>query len=149
MDVNFKPYLIRAVYDWCTDYGHEPYLVIAVDNSCTVPMAHVQKGQIVLDVSPESIKDLDIALDSISFKARFSGVVHEIYAPMHRIIGIFPTHDQQLGAFFEPTDELEQELNLNQSKTIQPIEKNNVNNNVNNLKQINNSLAKSRIMRVK
>jgi stringent starvation protein B len=142
MDASFKPYLIRAVYEWCADYGHEPYLVIAVDDSCSVPMAHVQQGQIVLDISPESVKDLDLGLEAISFKARFSGVVQHIYAPIHRVIGLFPTHNQQLGVFFEPTD---QPVALNVDDLSSSIEKNNSN----TAAKTPVSLAKSRIVRVK
>jgi stringent starvation protein B len=116
MDATFKPYLLRAVYDWCTDQGHEPYLAVAVDASCKVPSAYVKNNQIVLDISAESTKDLDLGIDSISFQARFGGVAHSLYIPMHRVIGLFPTHNQSLGAFFEPTDaavELKNEKNSN------------------------------------
>jgi stringent starvation protein B len=148
MDASFKPYLIRAMYEWCTDYGHEPYLAIAVDSSCTVPVTHVQKGQIVLDVSPESIKDLDLGLESISFKARFSGVVHHIYAPLHRVIAMFPTHNQQLGVFFEPTNA----PIPSSSGNIKPVEasiSDNIDNNIKKSTKNPTLPTKSRIVRVK
>jgi stringent starvation protein B len=144
MDAGFKPYLIRAMYEWCVDHGYEPYLAVAVDDSCTVPKAYVHQGQIVLDISPESIKDLDLGRDAVSFQARFAGTVHQLYAPMHRIIGLFPTHDQNLGCFFEPTD-LPAMLNPDASDADTA----NNPNNLHNKAKKTASLAKSKIIRVK
>lgn len=101
MSPSFKPYLIRAVYEWCADQRFSPYLAVAVDASCKVPMAHVRNGQIVLDISMDATKGLDLGLEAISFQARFGGVAQSLYVPMHRVLGIFPEHDQSLGAFFE------------------------------------------------
>jgi stringent starvation protein B len=137
MDATFKPYLIRALYEWCLDYGHEPYFAAAVDSHCTVPMDYVNQNQIVLDISPESIKDLDLGLEAISFQARFSGVVHNIYVPMNRVIGLFPAHDQDAGVFFEPTESNE---SINTAKSVKADEKN---------EKIPSSLAKNKIVRVK
>ncbi|MEN9911605.1 MAG: hypothetical protein RI956_49 [Pseudomonadota bacterium] len=148
MDASFKPYSIRAMYEWCTDHGHEPYLAIAVDSSCTVPTTHVQQGQIVLDVSPESIKDLDLGLESISFKARFSGVVHHIYTPLHRVIGMFPTHNPQLGVFFEPTN-TPVSSSLGNTTPVEVSISDSSDNNIKNSTKNSTLPTKSKIIRVK
>jgi stringent starvation protein B len=103
MDASFKPYLIRAVYEWCADQGFSPYLAVAVDGSCKVPMAYVRNGQIVLDISIGATHQLVLGADAITFQARFGGVAQHLFVPMNRVLGLFPEHDQSLGAFFEVT----------------------------------------------
>jgi stringent starvation protein B len=100
----FKPYLIRAMYEWCAEERFSPYLAVAVDDSCKVPLAHVRNGQIVLDISMDATHQLDLGLEAISFQARFGGVAQHLYIPMNRVLGVFPEHDQSLGAFFEVTE---------------------------------------------
>ncbi len=104
MDASFKPYLIRAVYEWCADKGFAPYLAVAVDASCKVPLAHVRNGQIVLDISMQATHQLQLGADAVSFQARFGGVAQNLYVPIERVLGVFPEHDHSLGAFFEVTD---------------------------------------------
>jgi stringent starvation protein B len=103
MAPGFKPYLIRAMYEWCAHERFSPYLAVAVDASCKVPMAHVRNGQIVLDISMNATHQLDLGIEAISFQARFGGVAQSLYVPMNRVLGVFPEHDQSLGAFFEIT----------------------------------------------
>jgi stringent starvation protein B len=101
MEPSFKPYLIRAVYEWCADQRFSPYLAVAVDARCKVPMAHVRDGQIVLDISMDATHQLDLGLEAISFQARFGGVAQSLYVPIDRVLGVFPEHNQTLGAFFD------------------------------------------------
>ncbi len=101
MDASFKPYLIRAIYEWCADQGFSPYLAVAVDGSCKVPLAYVRNGQIVLDISMQATHQLELGNDAVSFQARFGGVAQQLFVPITRVMGVFPEHDQQLGAFFE------------------------------------------------
>lgn len=82
--VSTKPYLIRAIYDWCTDAGFTPYVAVAVDETVRVPMEFVKNGEIVLNVSALATNRLQIANDSISFQARFSGVAREVFVPLER-----------------------------------------------------------------
>ncbi len=103
MSPSFKPYLIRAVYEWCADQRFSPYLAVAVDARCKVPMAHVRNGQIVLDIGMQATHQLELGLEAITFQARFGGVAQHLYIPMNRVLGIFPEQDQALGAFFEVT----------------------------------------------
>jgi stringent starvation protein B len=67
-------------------------------------MAHVRNGQIVLDISMDATHQLDLGLEAISFQARFGGVAQHLYVPIDRVLGVFPEHDQSLGAFFEVTE---------------------------------------------
>jgi stringent starvation protein B len=84
-----KPYLIRAIYDWCVDHGMTPYLAVRADEHTRVPMAYVKEGEIVLNLSAAAAHDLQMGNDEISCKARFGGVAHEIIVPIAAVIGIF------------------------------------------------------------
>ncbi|MGE5339107.1 MAG: stringent starvation protein B, partial [Gemmatimonadota bacterium] len=72
-EVSTKPYLIRAICEWCTDAGFTPYVAVAVDASVRVPMEFVKNGEIVLNVSALATNRLKIGNEAIEFQARFSG----------------------------------------------------------------------------
>ena len=95
-----KPYMIRALHEWCVDNGLTPHLVVAVNAATRVPMAYVKDGEIVLNLSYSATKSLDIGNDAISFSARFNGVSQNLYVPMQAIRGIFARENGQ-GMFFE------------------------------------------------
>jgi stringent starvation protein B len=84
-----RPYLIRALYEWIVDNRLTPYLVIADQPEAIIPHEHVQEGKIVLNISPEVIHGLAMGNDAVEFKARFSGVPRQIYAPMRTILAIY------------------------------------------------------------
>jgi stringent starvation protein B len=104
MAPGFKPFLIRAMYEWCAEERFSPYLAVAVDSTCKVPLAHVRNNQIVLDISMDATHQLELGLEAITFQARFGGVAQHLYVPINRVLGVFPEHDQSLGAFFEVTE---------------------------------------------
>ncbi len=104
MAPSFKPFLIRAMYEWCAEERFSPYLAVAVDSTCKVPLAHVRNGQIVLDISMDATHQLELGLEVITFQARFGGVAQNLYVPINRVLGIFPEHDQSVGVFFEVTE---------------------------------------------
>ena len=87
--ISTKPYLIRALYEWCGDNGYTPYLSVWVNEYTRVPAQYVQNSEIVLSISHNATKDLQIDNDWISFHARFSGVSHEIWIPVGHVQGIF------------------------------------------------------------
>ncbi len=95
-----KPYMVRAIHEWCMDNGCTPHLLIAVDSHTRVPMAYVKNGEIVLNVNYSATKDLLIDNEAISFSARFGGVSQNLYVPMHAVKGIFARENSQ-GMFFE------------------------------------------------
>ena len=96
-----KPYLIRAIYEWCSDSGLTPYLSVKVDAQTRVPMEFVKNGEIVLNISEDAAHRLTIGNDTIQFAARFSGVSRECSIPVAAVIGIFGRENNQ-GLFFPP-----------------------------------------------
>lgn len=98
-----RPYLIRALYEWCTDNGFTPYVAVAVDESVQVPREFVKDGEIVLNVSYDATSGLNIGNDFIAFKARFGGVPREILVPIERVMAIYARENGQ-GMAFPITD---------------------------------------------
>jgi stringent starvation protein B len=100
-DRSTKPYLIRAIYEWCNDSGLTPYLSVKVDARTRVPMEFVKNGEIVLNVSQDAAHRLTIGDDAIQFAARFTGVSRECSIPVAAVTGIFARENNQ-GLFFPP-----------------------------------------------
>lgn len=88
-EASAKPYLLRAIYEWCSDQGHTPFLAVRVDANTRVPAAYVKNGEIVLNIGATATRKLTIDNDWIQFSARFGGVSHEIAVPMNAVAGIF------------------------------------------------------------
>ena len=84
-----KPYLVRAICEWCADNGLTPYLAVKVDSRTRVPMAFVKNGEIVLNISATATRRLTIDNDGVQFNARFCGVSQEVSVPMSAVTGIF------------------------------------------------------------
>ena len=102
-EISTKPYLIRALYEWCADSGFTPQLLVAVDGRTRVPAGFVKDGQIVLNISAGATRNLTLDNDWIQFSARFGGVSHEIAIPVDRVAAIFARENGQ-GLHFEPVD---------------------------------------------
>jgi stringent starvation protein B len=98
-----KPYLIRAIYEWCTDNGFTPYLAVVVDSSTRVPMEFVKDGQIVLNISFEATNGLKMGNEFIEFAARFGGVQRDIQVPIERVAAIYARENGH-GQGFEVSD---------------------------------------------
>jgi stringent starvation protein B len=98
--ISTKPYMVRAIQDWCVDNGLTPHLLVHVDANTRVPVAYVKEGEIVLNLSYSATKDLHIDNDTIVFSARFGGVPHNLYIPMDAVKGIFARENGQ-GMFFD------------------------------------------------
>ncbi|MDD5056313.1 MAG: ClpXP protease specificity-enhancing factor [Sideroxydans sp.] len=84
-----KPYLIRAIFEWCADAGYTPYLAVQVDDYTQVPMAYVKEGKIVLNIGVDAVKNLHLGNEDITCGGRFGGVAHQIIVPVAAVIGIF------------------------------------------------------------
>ncbi|MDP4800919.1 MAG: ClpXP protease specificity-enhancing factor [Burkholderiaceae bacterium] len=84
-----KPYLIRALYEWCTDNGLTPYLAVSVNEHTRVPRAHVRNGEIVLNISALASHRLQLTNTEVSFTARFSGMAEEIWVPIAQVTAIY------------------------------------------------------------
>lgn len=102
-EISTKPYLIRAIYEWCADNGFTPYLAVAVDPQTRVPPESVRDGEIVLNIGPAATPNLVLGNDFIRFSARFSGVVRDLLVPVAAVIGIYARENGQ--GFFFPKEE--------------------------------------------
>lgn len=98
-----RPYLIRALHEWCTDNGYSPYIAVQVDGSVQVPSEFVQNGEIVLNVSFDATSSLRLGNDCIEFKARFGGVARDIVVPISHVVAIYARENGQGMAFPAPT----------------------------------------------
>lgn len=98
-----RPYLIRALHEWCTDNGFSPYIAVQVDGTVQVPSEFVQNGEIVLNVSFDATSSLRLGNDCIEFKARFGGVAREIVVPISHVVAIYARENGQGMAFPAPT----------------------------------------------
>jgi stringent starvation protein B len=98
-ETSTKPYLLRAIYEWCTDNGYTPYIAVMVDGRTRVPMQFVKNGEIVLNVSFEATSGLKMDNDLIQFSARFGGISHDISIPIDNVIAIYARENGQGMAF--------------------------------------------------
>ena len=97
-----RPYLIRALHDWCTDNGYTPLIAVHVDAAVRVPMEFVKNDEIVLNVSFDATSGLRLGNDVIDFKARFGGVARDIAVPVDHVIAIYARENGQGMAFPMP-----------------------------------------------
>ena len=98
-----RPYLIRALHDWCTDNGFTPYIAVYVDASVQVPLEYVKNNEIVLNVGFEATTALKLGNEFIEFKARFGGAAREIVVPVDHVVAIYARENGQGMAFPVPT----------------------------------------------
>ena len=100
-----RPYLIRAIHEWCCDNGFTPYIAVAVDQWVQVPREFVKDGEIVLNTSYDATGNLRLGNDCIEFKARFGGVAREIQVPVDHVLAIYARENGQGMAFPPPERE--------------------------------------------
>jgi stringent starvation protein B len=103
-----KPYLIRAIHEWCADQGFTPYLAVAVDATTRVPREFVKDGEIVLNVGHDATHQLSLGNDEITFQARFGGRPYPVVVPIDRVQAIYARENGQ-GMAFEIVEEGAQE----------------------------------------
>ncbi len=107
--VSTKPYLLRAIWEWCVDQGFTPYLATRVDENTRVPPGYARDGQIVLNLSPDATGQLQMENEYISFQGRFGGVAHSLVIPVANVIAIYARENGQ-GMAFEPALEAGEEV---------------------------------------
>jgi len=100
-----RPYLIRALHEWCTENGFTPYIAVFVDASVRVPPEYVKNSEIVLNVGFEATSALQLGNEFIEFKARFGGSSRQITVPVTHVIAIYARENGQGMAFPAPTGE--------------------------------------------
>ncbi|AVR25099.1 ClpXP protease specificity-enhancing factor [Burkholderia thailandensis] len=98
-EISTKPYLLRALYEWCTDNGYTPHIAVRVDKSTRVPRQFVRDGEIVLNISFEATSQLQMGNEWIEFTARFSGKAHKIEVPVANVLAIYARENGQGMAF--------------------------------------------------
>ena len=94
-DLSTKPYLIRAIHDWCADSGLTPYLAVRVDEMTRVPVGYIKDCEIVLNLSMDAMRNLHIGNDEITCEGRFGGVPHRIVVPIAAVTGILAKENGQ------------------------------------------------------
>lgn len=94
-----RPYLIRALYEWCTDNGLTPFIAVLVDETVRVPNEYVKDGEIVLNISFDATSSLTMGNECIEFKGRFGGVARDIFVPVDRVVAIYARENGQGMAF--------------------------------------------------
>ncbi len=99
-----KPYLVRALHEWCVEQGYTPHIAVRVNALTRVPAAYVKDGEIVLNVHPEATHMLTMDNEWILFNARFNGMSQEIAVPFSAVIGIF-SKETGYGMGFQPSPE--------------------------------------------
>ncbi|GAB2876930.1 ClpXP protease specificity-enhancing factor [Paraburkholderia jirisanensis] len=98
-EISTKPYLLRALYEWCTDNGYTPHVAVRVDNQTRVPRQFVRDNEIVLNISFEATSQLQMGNEWIEFSARFSGKSHKIEVPVANVLAIYARENGQGMAF--------------------------------------------------
>ena len=102
-DLSTRPYLIRAIYEWCVDSGLTPYLAVRVDEQTEVPRSHVKDGEIVLNLSASAVRNLEMGNEMITCNGRFGGAPFDLMIPVAAVIGIFAKENGQ-GLVFQGSD---------------------------------------------
>ncbi len=117
-----RPYLIRALYEWCSDNGLTPYIAVRVDETVQVPREYVKNDEIVLNISLDATSSLNLGNDFIEFKARFAGTARDILVPVGRVIAIYARENGQ-GMAFPLVEEPMPEVTAEASPALSPVPK--------------------------
>jgi stringent starvation protein B len=104
-ELSTKPYLVRAIYDWCCDNALTPYLAVKVSEQTRVPKAYIKDGEIVINLSMDAVRNLHIGNEEITCGGRFGGVSHGLVIPIDAVISIFAKETGQ-GLVFQGNDSI-------------------------------------------
>ncbi len=117
--ISLRHYLVQAYHQWIKDNGLSPYIVVdATLPGVNVPQQHVEDGKIVLNLSPEAIRDLEIDANALGFHARFSGNSFHVYMPIRAVMAIYAQESGEGRMFRE--DEFPEEAEQ-QAPFVPPI----------------------------
>ena len=113
-----RPYIMRALYEWIVDNACTPYILVdATPDDVVVPEQYVKDGQIVLNVSYNAVRDLNMTNEYIMFNARFSGVARNICVPIEAVLGVMARESGEGMWFPRPEETVEPNAD-----TLEPIE---------------------------
>ncbi|MCW0348727.1 ClpXP protease specificity-enhancing factor [Pantoea ananatis] len=119
-----RPYLLRAFYDWLLDNQLTPHLVVDINQpGVQVPLEYARDGQIVLNIAPRAVGNLELGNDEVSFNARFGGVPRQVNVPMAAVLAIY-ARENGAGTMFEPEPAYEggtQDYAENQEETVMSV----------------------------
>ncbi len=110
---------MRALHEWCHDQSMTPYMLVAVDESCEVPLAYVQNSQIVLNVSHEATQGFVISDEFVQFKGRFAGRAQDVFVPLNRILAFYSKETGQ-GMVFPIEDSRPASQESARATTLEP-----------------------------
>jgi len=88
-EIPTKPYLLRALFEWCVDNGYTPHVAVKVDSRAQVPSEYVKNGEITLNISPNAVHKLQMGNELIEFSARFGGVARQISVPLSNVYALY------------------------------------------------------------
>ncbi len=88
-EIPTKPYLLRALFEWCVDNGYTPHVAVKVDSRTQVPSEYVKNGEITLNISPNAVHKLQMGNELIEFSARFGGVARQISVPIANVFALY------------------------------------------------------------
>ena len=119
-----RPYLLRAFYEWLLDNDLTPHVVVDISlPDVQVPLEYARDGQIVLNIAPRAVGNLQLTNDSVSFSARFGGVPRQVYVPMAAVLAIY-ARENGAGTMFEPEagyEESAESHNDDDESTSEPL----------------------------
>ena len=119
-----KPYLLRAIWEWCCDNGFTPYIAVQVDLRTRVPREFINDGQIVLNIGPDATSQFQIGNDLIEFQARFGGVSRKISVPVEQVSAIY-SRENGAGMAFDlesktATSDIEEAGVVTEDEVVEP-----------------------------
>lgn len=122
-ETSTKPYMLRALHEWCTDNGYTPQIVVQVDANTLVPPAHIRNGQITLNIGSLATNRLVIGNEAIEFQARFNGVTENLYVPIGAVSAIY-ARETGAGMGFEvsPSADTSVEVEASSPKSLDAIQ---------------------------
>ena len=120
MATSTKPYLARALWEWCCDNGFTPLIHVTVNQQTRVPLQFVKEGQIVLNISQNATRGLQMSNDSIQFNARFGGVSEEVNVPWSAVSGLYAKETGE-GMFFDIEPDDSENINVEDTAEIAPV----------------------------
>ena len=115
-----KPYLIRAIFDWCVDEGLTPYILAEVNSAVIAPKSHIKNNEIILNIAPSSVAKLLITNEFISFSARFSGINESVTVPIGSVKSIYAAENNE-GLYFKTN--LNKNISKADKKALNPSNK--------------------------
>lgn len=91
-----RPYLLRALYEWISDNGLTPYLLVdATSEHVRVPPGAAKDGRIVLNIAARAVSQFEITNEHVRFLARFGGVSQSVHVPMASVLAVYAQENGQ------------------------------------------------------